>query len=224
MFTIKPRVQGLTPELVDLYQKVCPSTIGHMTDFGFLKGLVPISRPIRFVGNAITVRIPHMDSTAVHRAIDFLEPGDVIVVDMSGDTERSCWGGMVSYAAKAKKVAGVVINGCINDVPEILELELPVFSLGVSPITTRLLGIEGEINTPISVCGVSVHPGDLIVADDDGVFVINAKNATEYGETAIQKQDAEIEWKKKIDVGTSLSSISGAYDLINSKIKEDVTK
>jgi 4-hydroxy-4-methyl-2-oxoglutarate aldolase len=222
MFTVKPRVQGVTPELADLYRKVCPSTIGHMTDFGFLKGLVPISRPIRFVGNAVTVRIPHMDSTAVHRALDFVEPGDVIVVDMSGDTDRSCWGGMVSYAAKAKRVAGVVINGCINDVPEILELDLPIFSLGVSPITTRLLGIEGEINTIISVCGVSVHPGDLIVADDDGVFVINAKNATEYGKVALTKQDAEINWKKKIDEGISLSSISGAYELMNTKIKEGV--
>ncbi|MEW9671120.1 RraA family protein [Ammoniphilus sp. 3BR4] len=213
MFTINPRVQGVTPALLDLYEKVCPSTIGHMTDFGFLKGLQPLSRPIRFAGNAVTVRIPHMDSTAVHRALDFVEPGDVIVVDMSGDTERSCWGGMVSYAAKAKKVAGVVIGGCINDVPEILELGLPVFSLGVSPITTRLLGIEGEINTAISVCGVSVHPGDLVVADDDGVFVINPKQAEEFGRIALQKQHAEIEMKQKIDRGISLSAISGALEL-----------
>jgi 4-hydroxy-4-methyl-2-oxoglutarate aldolase len=212
MFRINPRVQGVTLELYDLYQKVCPSTIGHMTDFGFLKGLQPISRPIRFVGNAVTVRIPHMDSTAVHRALDFVEPGDVIVVDMSGDDQRSCWGGMVSYAARAKKVAGVVIGGCINDVPEILELGLPVFSLGVSPITTRILGVEGEINTPISVCGVSVHPGDLVVADDDGVFVVNPKKAEEFGRIALQKQHAEIEMKRKIDAGVSLSTLSGAIE------------
>lgn len=213
MFTINPRVQGVTSELRDLYEKVCPSTIGHMTDFGFLKGLKPISRPIRIVGNAVTIRIPHMDSTAVHRALDFVEPGDVIIVDMSGDDQRSCWGGMVSYAAKAKQVAGVVIGGCINDVPEILELELPVFSLGVSPITTRLLGIEGEINTPISVCGVSVHPGDLVVADDDGVFVVNPKIAEVFGRIALQKQHAEIEMRQKIDAGVSLSTISGAIEL-----------
>lgn len=216
MFKIEPRVQGVTPELCDLYMGVCPSTIGHMTDFGFLKGLQPLFRPIRFVGNAVTVKIPHMDSAAVHRALDFVEPGDVIVVDMSGDDQRSCWGGMVSYAAKAKQVAGVVIGGCINDVPEILELGLPVFSLGVSPITTRLLGIEGEINTTISVCGVSIAPGDLIVADDDGVFVIApGEAAKEFGTIALQKQQGEIEWKRKIDAGASLASLSGAADLIN---------
>lgn len=215
MFTINPRVQGVTPELVSLYQKVCPSTVGHMTDFGFLKGLQPIKRPIRFAGNAVTVRIPHMDSTAVHVALEHVQEGDVIVVDMSGDTDRSCWGGMVSYAAKAKKVAGVVIGGCINDVPEILELDLAVFSLGVSPITTRLLGIEGEINTTISVCGVNISPGDLIVADDDGVFAIKpGELALEYGTVAVQKQDGEIDWKKQIDDGASLAHLSGAIQMV----------
>ncbi|MFC7393017.1 RraA family protein [Scopulibacillus cellulosilyticus] len=210
MFRIHPRVQGVNSKLIDLYQKVDPSTIGHMTDFGFLKGLKPLYRPIKFAGNAVTVRIPHMDSTAVHKAMDFVEPGDVIVVDMSGDEQRSCWGGMVSYAAKAKQVAGVIVSGCINDVPEILELNLPIFSLGISPLTTRILGIEGEINTTVSVSGTSISPGDLIVASDDGVFAINPKDAEQYARTAIEKQDAEIEMKRQVDEGVSLASLSGA--------------
>lgn len=210
VFTVKPRVQGVTPELVDLFQEVGTSTIGHLTDFGFLKGLKPLFRPIHFVGNAVTVRIPHMDSTAVHKALDFVEPGDVLVIDMSGDVERSCFGGIVSYAAKAKKVAGVIVAGCINDVEEIKEIQLPVFSLGVSPITTRILGIEGEINTTVSVCGVSIHPGDLVVADNDGVFVINPESAAKYAEIAIEKQLREPETKRKIDSGISLASISKA--------------
>lgn len=210
MITVKQRVQGVTPELVDLFQNVGTSTIGHLTDFGFLKGLTPLFRPIHFVGNAVTVRIPHMDSTAVHKALDLVQPGDVLVIDMSGDVERSCLGGIVSYAAHAKKVAGVIVSGCINDVEEIKELRLPVFSLGVSPLTTRILGIEGEINTTISVCGVSISPGDLIVADSDGVFVVNPENAAKFGEIAIQKQLREPETKRKIDSGMSLASISKA--------------
>ncbi|SED06486.1 RraA family protein [Paenibacillus sp. GP183] len=210
MFRLNPRVQGVSPELLHLYQKVCPSTIGHLTDFGFLKGMHPLFRPIRFVGNAVTVRIPHIDSSAVHKALDLVEPGDVIVIDMSGDTERACWGGGVSYAANFKKIAGVIIAGCATDVNEIKELGLPVFSLGVSPLTTRVLGIEGEINTTISVCGVSVNPGDLIVADDDGVFVINPKDAVEYGKKALQMQESEIETKRKLDAGVSLASLTGA--------------
>lgn len=159
MFQVNPRVQGVKSELLELYRDVCTSTIGHLTDFGFLKGIQPLFRPARFIGNAVTVRIPHMDSSAVHKVMDLVQPGDVVVVDMSGDVERSCWGGMVSYAAHVKKVAGVIVAGCVNDVDEIAELGLPVFSFGISPLTTRILGIEGEINTTVSICGVSVHPG-----------------------------------------------------------------
>jgi Demethylmenaquinone methyltransferase len=75
-----------------------------------------------------------------------------------------------------KKIAGAVIGGCVTDVQPLIERRLPVFSLGISPLTTWLLGIEGEV---ISVCGVSVHSGDLVVADDDGFFVINPQKATE---------------------------------------------
>jgi 4-hydroxy-4-methyl-2-oxoglutarate aldolase len=210
MFIINQRVQGVSTELIELYKKVDPSTIGHMTDFGFIKNLKPLFRPLRFVGNAVTVRIPHMDSTAVHKALEFVEQGDVVVVDMSGDEQRSCWGGMVSYAAKAKGVSGVIISGCINDVSEIMDLELPVFSLGISPLTTRILGIEGEINTTVSISGVSIKPGDLICANDDGIFVIDPKSAETYGKIAYEKQIAEIEMKRKIDSGVNLSSLSGA--------------
>lgn len=214
MFKMNQRVQGIDRDLVNLYKDIGTSTIGHMTDFGFLKGLQPLFRPVHFVGNIVTVRIPHMDSTAVHKALDVVCEGDVLVIDMSGDVQRSCFGGMVAYAVNKKKVAGVIVAGCINDVDEIKELQTPVFSLGVSPLTTRILGIEGEINTNISVCGTSIHPGDLCVADDDGVFVVNPESAEKYGKIAKQKEENEIERKKKIDSGVSLASISNAERLV----------
>ena len=210
MFKMNPRVQGVTNELVVIYQKVCPSTIGHMMDFGFIKGLKPNFRPIKFVGNAVTVRIPHMDSTALHKVMDIAQPGDVIVVDMSGDYERACCGEIVAYAANVKKVAGIVIDGCITDFQPILKIRMPIFSRGVSPLTTRILGIEGEINIPVSVCGAVVNPGDLVLADDDGVFVINPSIAVKYGERAIKVQDSEVEKKRKLDAGVSIASMSGA--------------
>ncbi|MGO1655402.1 MAG: hypothetical protein ACTHYJ_10970, partial [Brevibacterium yomogidense] len=74
------------------------STLGHLTDFGFPTGLTPLYRPLAFVGPAVTVKIPHIDHTAVHIAIDSLRPGDVLVIDQSGDDTRSCFGGMGSYA------------------------------------------------------------------------------------------------------------------------------
>lgn len=210
MFILHPRVQGVSPELVQLCQQVCPSTIGHMTDFGFIKELNPLFRPVKFVGNAVTVRIPHLDSTAVHKVMDIVQPGDVVCVDMSGDIERSCWGEMVSYMARAKGVVGAVIDGRMTDYRALLETGVPIYARGISPLTTRILGIEGAINVPISVAGVPVHPGDLICADDDGVWVIPPEYAKEYAERAINVQRGEIETKKKIDSGMTLAELSGA--------------
>lgn len=220
MFILNKRVEGVSQDLKDLFEKVSPSTIGHMTDFGFIKDLQPIFRPIKFVGNAVTVRIPHLDSTAVHKVFDIVMPGDVVCVDMSGDTDRSCWGEMVSYMARARGVAGAVIDGKMTDFRALQEIHVPIFGRGISPLTTRILGIEGAINVPISVAGVAIHPGDLVVADDDGVFIIDPITAKELGMRAISAQNDEIETKKKIDKGISLASISGAekfFSLIGEK-------
>mgnify|MGYP003586289953 CR=1 FL=1 len=209
MFICKPRVQGVSPELLALYQSVCPSTIGHMTDFGFLKGLKPLLQDFHFVGNAVTVQLPHMDAVAIHKSLDLIQPGDVLLVDMSGDVERACVGEIVMHAAVTKKVAAVIVDGCITDVRAIRKMGVPVFSKGVSPITTRSIGIEGSINVPISICGVVVKPGDLVVGDDDGVFVIDPLHAVEYGKRALEKQAGEAATLEKISSGLNLSSING---------------
>src|SRR5882672_4719727 len=168
MFVRGQAPEPLAPEVVDALSRVQTSTLGHLRDYGFPKGLTPIRRPLRFVGPAFTVRLPHLDSTALHVAADELRPGDVLVVDQSGDT-RSCFGGMVSYTAATRGAVGAVIAGAINDVDEILELGLPVFSAGVSALTTRILGIEGAINVPVTVGGAVINPGDVVFGDSDGI-------------------------------------------------------
>lgn len=191
MFRIEPRVQGVTPELLEMYEAVSPSTIGHFTDFGFIHGLQPLFRPIQLLGNAVTVRIPHLDSTAIRHALELARPGDVLVVDMSGDDDRACWGEFRTYAAMAKQIAGVVVSGCVTDVRAITKLGFPVYSKGISAKTTRAMELEGEVNTTVSVAGVSVQPGDLVVGDDDGLFVVNPRDAGEIGLKAIEKQRRE---------------------------------
>ncbi len=210
MFVCRARVQGVTDAIVKAYENVYTSTIGHMTDFGFVRGLTPSFRPMRFMGNVVTVQIPHLDSTALHKAFDLVHPGDVICVDMTNDTERACWGEMVSYMARAKKVAGAVIGGCLADYHAIQSIGIPLYSRGYSAQTTRILGLEGAINVPITIQNVAINPGDFVVADDDGIFVVNPEHAIEYAKRALQVQDAEIAMKEKIDAGISLAEISGA--------------
>lgn len=195
-------------EIVQTYKHLGVSTLGHLTDFGFIKILKPNSSVKKFVGPAVTVKIPHLDSTAVQLVFDYTKPGDVVVVDMSGDTERACWGGMVTYAAVKKGISGAVIDGCTCDSDEIEALGFQVFARGVSSLTTRTLGIEGEIGIPISIDNVVINPGDLVFADRDGIAVLTPEEAAYYMPKLQQMESAEPEEKKKIDSGESLSSIA----------------
>src|SRR5690625_30831 len=187
--------------IVDELGQTCVSTLGHLRDHGFALGLQPNRRPLKFVGTAVTVRIPHLDSTAVHIAVDMLRPGDVLVVDQSGDQQRSCFGGLVSYTAKARGAAGAVIDGAVNDYDETLAYDFPVISRGFSPLTTRIGGIEGAINVPVSVAGSVVRPGDVVFADSDGAAFLTPEEAVGLGDLLKSKEDAEIPAREKISAG-----------------------
>ncbi len=210
MFILNPRGPDPDPELVQALKRVSPSTLGHLTDFGFMRGLSTLERPVKIVGPAVTVRIPHLDSTAVHYVMDVVEPGDVVVVDQSGDQERACWGGGVSYAARKRGVAGAIVDGAITDVEEILDLDFPVFYRSISALTTRILGLEGAINVPVTVGGVVVRPGDLIFADENGVVALSQEDAARYAPIIAEKEAAEPGIKARLDAGESLAAISGA--------------
>lgn len=209
MFVRHPAPASLPAEVVAALSRVQTSTLGHLRDYGFPTGLAPVARPVKFVGSAFTVRLPHLDSTALHVAADELRPGDVLVVDQSGDT-RSCFGGMVAFTTQQRGAVGAIISGSVNDIDEILELGLPVFSSGVSALTTRILGVEGAINVPVTVGGAVIRPGDVIVGDSDGIAVIAPDEALSIAAILAEKEMAEPALKEKIAAGGRLSEHSGA--------------
>lgn len=210
MFVVNEMPAPIDSRIVSELTTVCVSTLGHLRDHGFALGLVPNRRPVKFVGTAVTVRIPHLDSTAVHLAVDMLRPGDVLVVDQSGDHQRSCFGGLVSFTAKARGAVGAVLDGSINDHDETLAYDLPVFSRGFSPLTTRIAGVEGAINVPVTVAGATVHPGDVVFADSDGVAFLRPADAVGLGARLAAKEDAEIPARESIASGGSIAEFSGA--------------
>lgn len=213
MFVAHPSPPQPPAEVLRALGQVSVSTLGHLTDFGFPTGLTPLFRPMAFAGTAVTVRIPHIDHTAVHVAIDELRPGDVLVIDQSGDDTRSCFGGMGSYAARAKGAVGAVLSGPVNDVHEVTELGFPVYSKGTAGHTTRLLGLEGSINVPVTIGGTVIRPGDIVFADSDGIAIIAPENAAGLAELLAAKESAEPEQKRRIDAGESLADLSGARAL-----------
>ena len=209
MFIENPMPAQIKETLRKSLLEVQTSTLGHMRDYGFVHGLTPNARPLAFAGTAVTVRLPHLDSTALHLAADRLRPGDVLVVEQSGDT-RSSFGGMVAFTAKTRGAVGVILAGAMNDFDEVLELGLPVYSNGVSALTTRILGIEGSINVNVNVGGSVIEPGDAILADSDGIAVLKEHEIEDIVEILKQKESAEPAVRDKIASGVSLSDWSGA--------------
>jgi len=125
----------------------------------------------RVVGPAVTVAVPPGDFLLVSAALNQTRKGDVLVIDGRGATARAVWGDYFSTWAQGMGVKAVIIDGATRDVGGIEALRFPVFARGTTSRGPTLLG-PGEVNVPVSCGGVCVQPGDLVVADREGVVVI----------------------------------------------------
>ena len=134
----------------------------------------------RIAGPAFTVQLHPGDNLMLHAAIYAAPAGSIVVVD-AGDTDFAVAGGNVCAVAQKRGVAGFVIDGVIRDLAEIRQNKFPVFARGVIPIPGQK-NITGPLNAPISCGGVNISPGDIIVADEEGIAVIPAGREDEvYG-------------------------------------------
>ena len=133
-------------------------------------------RPVTFpgrtvVGPALTVKARPGDNLMAMKAIDLAQPGDVIVISSDGEANLSVWGGIMSMMAAKRGIAGVITDGVVRDVAQCREANLSVWATGLTPVGPTKLG-PGQINQSLSCGGVIVNPGDVILADEDGVVVV----------------------------------------------------
>ncbi len=218
---IQPRVERLDPAMIEEFRHIDPATIGHIWHYGFMDPAIrPLYKKIKVVGPAVTLKLPSLDATLCHKVLEIAAPGDVVVIDRCGDTRHACWGEMVALCAKIKGLAGAIIDGAATDVLEIETMGFPVYARTISALTTELLGIDGEINTPIQCGGVTVMPGDLIVADDNGIVVIPPEKAATVLALAKPRQEREKTVREQILQGTLLPQISGVDAIIERMQKE----
>lgn len=214
--TINPRPDSsVTAGQIEQLRRIPPATIGHMLDFGFMANdlrPIGIERGFTLCGPAVTVRTSALDSGVVHHAVDIAEPGDVLVIDRNGDEKHACWGELTSLAAKIRGLAGTIVDGPATDIPEIWEMEYLTFCRGVAPITSRSTGASGEINTSIHCGGVPVSPGDIILADDNGILVIPTDQVAEIIDHCGPRVEHEAMIRRRLLAGEKLGEITGASD------------
>ena len=160
----------------------------------------PVCSETRIAGPALTVRLRPGDNLMLHKAIGLAQPGDIIVVDTGGCMNYCVMGDLMGSAAFKKGIGGIVIDGCIRDVQDLREKNMPVFARGVVSCVGDKEG-PGEINLPISCGGVPVLPGDYIVADQNGLVVIPPQYAQAILEGAEKKLAYEAKRVIEIEEG-----------------------
>lgn len=126
---------------------------------------------LRLLGPACTVKVFPGDNLMVHKSLDIAKPGDVIVVDAGASPMNAVLGDLVATKARHRGIAGFVVDGLVRDIEGILELNMPVFARGVTPIGPLHRG-PGEVNYPIQCGGIVVHPGDVVIGDMNGVVIV----------------------------------------------------
>lgn len=144
----------------------------------------------RVAGPALTVQAAPGDNLAIHHGISAARGGEILVVDVGGEQSVAHFGGVLATAAEARGLAGVVLNGAIRDFDDLGVSPVAVFYSGRTPRPPRREA-HGAVGAVVSICGVSVHPGDLLFADDDGIVVVPLGLADELVSAALALETHE---------------------------------
>ncbi len=196
-------------EALQLLADVETATIGHFRSEGFMAPQVQcLIDDVRIVGRAHTVSLPGDDGGALSRAVSEARPGDILVIERLDDDRHACWGAVMTAAARAAGIAGVVVDGYVTDVGAIRAMGLPVWCRGRSPLTTKIRG-GGTVGCEIHCAGVTVRPGDIVLADENGVYVASPHEALATAREALVIQAREPGIIARLEAGETLAAIYG---------------
>ena len=168
---------------------------------GALHGRIQgLARSMKFAGPAITVEVRPGDNLMIHAALALAQPGDVIIVDGGGYLGSALTGFLMVSQARTAGLAAFVIDGAVRDIEETCASGFPVFAAGANP-NGPTKAIAGRVNGPISIGGVAVNPGDLIIGDADGVVAVPRESAEAVVGAAQAKFDFEQQFLKALAEG-----------------------
>jgi 4-hydroxy-4-methyl-2-oxoglutarate aldolase len=195
------------PEIVRDFERVHADVVKRASQYaasiladvagrrGTLDGrIAPLTPRTRVAGSALTVEVRAGDNLMIHAAMQLAKPGDVLVIDGKGDRSCALMGSIMMNGCVQLGIVGVVIDAAVRDSEEIVEMGFPVYSVGTNPNGPTKF-VPGRINHPVSVGGVTVHPGDLVIGDADGVTIIEREKAPfllELAEKKVAEEQARI--------------------------------
>jgi RraA family protein len=167
----------LGPDVIERFASVPAANVGDAQErFGIASGLVPMWPGAKLAGPALTVWTRPGDNLYIHHALEIAQAGDIIVINGHGDLSRALIGDLIGIRAKSLGVGGFVIDGAVRDADALADCEMPVFARAVTPAGPYKHG-PGRLQQPVAIAGVVVVPGDIIVADADGVVVVQRAEA-----------------------------------------------
>jgi 4-hydroxy-4-methyl-2-oxoglutarate aldolase len=201
----------------DVARQALEVTVSDLHEAGAARGLGrlmssrmrPMQKGAKISGPAVTAFCAAGDNLMMHRALYLAQPGDVLVVVCQSETSGAQWGDMAARYALRKGLAGVVVHGCVRDTDTVEALGSKVWATHVSSIHPDKSG-HGAVNAPIVCDGVLVNPGDLIVADGDGVVCIARRHAGEVVQAAVGRMQKEEDLALAVQRGEAVWDLSGA--------------